>query len=130
VFINDSKGTNVGATLAAVQGLSRLPSKIVLIAGGEGKGADFAQLGPALAENVRALVSIGTDGEKIAAVAREQKVQTVGAADMKDAVEKARDLAQSGDVVLLSPACASFDMFKNYMDRGEHFCRAVREVLA
>ncbi|MCW8196530.1 UDP-N-acetylmuramoyl-L-alanine--D-glutamate ligase [Proteobacteria bacterium 005FR1] len=130
VFINDSKGTNVGATLAAVQGLSRLPAKIVLIAGGEGKGADFAQLGSALAENVRALVSIGTDGEKIAAVARERDVDVIAADGMKDAVEKARDLAQRGDVVLLSPACASFDMFKNYMDRGDHFCRAVREVLA
>jgi UDP-N-acetylmuramoylalanine--D-glutamate ligase len=130
LFINDSKGTNVGATLAALRGLSRLPAKIVLIAGGEGKGADFDELGSALRENARALVNIGADGEKIAAVARRHGVPAVAAGTMKEAVQKARALAEPGDVVLLSPACASFDMFKDYNDRGNRFVQAVREVLA
>lgn len=130
VFINDSKGTNVGATLAALRGLSRLPAKIILIAGGEGKGADFDPLGSALEENARALVSIGTDGDKIATVARRHGVPTLSAKSMKEAVATAREMAKPGDLVLLSPACASFDMFKDYVDRGQRFADAVREVLA
>lgn len=129
-FINDSKGTNVGATVAALRGLSRLPAKIILIAGGEGKGADFQQLGSVLRENVRAVVSIGTDGDKIGAIAEQSDVAVFPAADMREAVSKAFAAAQPGDAVLLSPACASFDMFKDYIDRGNHFVAAVKEVLA
>lgn len=129
-FINDSKGTNVGATLAALHGLARLPSKIVLIAGGEGKGADFEPLGDAIREYARAVVCIGSDGDRIAAIAGSVGVETFPATSMNQAVDQAFVQAQAGDVVLLSPACASFDMFKDYQDRGNQFVAAVREVLA
>lgn len=129
-FFNDSKGTNIGASLAALQGLSRLPAKIVLIAGGDGKGADFNQLADALRTNVRALISIGMDGPAIADVARKSGVETVAAATMDEAVSTAFRHAIPGDAVVLSPACASLDMFRNYQDRGEQFIQAVGEVSA
>jgi UDP-N-acetylmuramoylalanine--D-glutamate ligase len=121
-WYNDSKGTNVGATLAALAGL---PGKTVLIAGGQGKGADFAPLKPVAAEKARALVLIGEDRNQIAAVV-EGYAPYVFAADMQEAVQVAADLAQAGDNVLLSPACASFDMFKGYAHRGDVFSKAVR----
>jgi UDP-N-acetylmuramoylalanine--D-glutamate ligase len=121
-WYDDSKGTNVGATLAAVAGMSQ---PVILIAGGEGKGQDFAPLGPALAERARALVLIGRDAPLIeAAVAG--VVPTVRATSMDEAVQRARELARAGDVVLLSPACASFDMFQGYTHRGEVFRQAVQ----
>jgi len=124
-FINDSKGTNVGATLAALKGLARLPSKLILIAGGDGKGAAFDGLRQSLAENVRAAVLIGRDAKAIGAVA--ETVTTVTyAEDMAAAVEEAFTLAQPGDAVLLSPACASFDMFSGFEDRGRQFVAAVQ----
>ena len=122
-FVNDSKGTNVGATSAALEGLATTERKIVLIAGGDGKGADFAPLAKS-AGALRALVTIGVDGEKIAhAFGDRCPVQRAGS--MEDAVSKARALARSGDYVLLSPACASFDMYRNFEERGEDFRRAV-----
>lgn len=127
-FYNDSKGTNVGATLAAIEGLKAAHGKIVLIAGGVGKGADFAPL-KATIDTLRGLVLIGADGSKIA----EQfdgELPTHYAQSMLDAVQKAQSLAVSGDAILLSPACASFDMFKGFEDRGEHFVAAVKEVLS
>ncbi|MGQ9425994.1 UDP-N-acetylmuramoyl-L-alanine--D-glutamate ligase [Gilvimarinus sp. F26214L] len=127
-FINDSKGTNVGATLAAIQGLARTPARLILIAGGEGKGADFSELAPVMKESLRALVSIGVDGEQIATVARSVGVNVIAASSMEDAVHKAATAAEPGDAVLLSPACASFDMFSSYMDRGERFMAAVEEL--
>lgn len=123
-YYDDSKGTNVGATLAALAGM---PNKTVLIAGGQGKGADFSSLGEVLARKARALVLIGEDRLKIAAVA-EGQCPYVFAESMSDAVQKAAQLAQTGDNVLLSPACASFDMFKNYGHRGEMFVQAVLEL--
>ncbi|MEX1032687.1 MAG: UDP-N-acetylmuramoyl-L-alanine--D-glutamate ligase [Cellvibrionaceae bacterium] len=129
-FINDSKGTNAGATLAALHGLSRPPNKIVLIAGGDGKGADFTQLGAAIRQHVGALVSIGRDGDKIAAVAEHAGVPAFAAATMEEAVKLAFAKAKAGDAVLLSPACASFDMFDDYVDRGNRFITAVNEVVA
>lgn len=122
-WYNDSKGTNVGATLAALQGLANSRGKTVLIAGGVGKGADFAPLAPAL-RRLRGLVLMGEDAAKIAAVA--QGIPVVMAADMTDAVTQAAALAEPGDVVLLSPACASLDMFKNYQHRGDVFVAAVK----
>ncbi|MCP5419253.1 MAG: UDP-N-acetylmuramoyl-L-alanine--D-glutamate ligase [Gammaproteobacteria bacterium] len=122
-WFNDSKGTNVGSTLAAVQGL---PGPLILIAGGDGKGQDFAPLGPALADKVRDLVLIGRDAPLIAAVAG--NVPTHRAADMEQAVTLAARLAQAGDSVLLSPACASFDMFSNYEERGAIFTAAVHNL--
>lgn len=126
-FINDSKGTNVGATLAAVKGLARLPSKLILIAGGDGKGAAFDGLKQPLAENVRAAVLIGRDAKAIGAVA-EMVTAVRYAEDMAAAVTEAYKLAQPGDAVLLSPACASFDMFTGFEDRGRHFVDAVQAL--
>lgn len=125
-FYNDSKGTNIGATVAAVEGLGR-GKNIVLIAGGDGKGADFAQLAPVVQRHVRQLILMGRDAEKIAAACK--GVVQVRAGSMIDAVQKSQQAAVSGDVVLLSPACASFDMFDGYDDRGRQFCAAV-EALA
>ena len=124
-YYDDSKGTNVGATVAALQGLGR---KAVLIAGGEGKGQDFAPLNPAVAQHARAVVLIGRDASLIAAALNGCGVKVVRAEDMNDAVHQATRLAQSGDAVLLSPACASFDMFRNYEHRAEVFVQAVQEL--
>ncbi len=126
-FFNDSKGTNIGATVAAIAGLARSPEKLIVIVGGEGKGQNFSELNTVLANSSCILVLIGRDATLIA--------QAVGnlvpiefAVSMQDAVDKSFALAKSGDAVLLSPACASFDMFKNYEDRGEQFCAAVRQL--
>ncbi|SDJ64497.1 UDP-N-acetylmuramoyl-L-alanine--D-glutamate ligase [Microbulbifer yueqingensis] len=124
-FVNDSKGTNVGATRAALDGLASGSHKIVLIAGGDGKGADFSPLAES-AGALRALVTIGVDGERIAEVFS-GRVTTERAGDMDAAVRMARTHAQSGDYVLLSPACASFDMYRNFEMRGEDFRRTVHE---
>jgi len=126
-FFNDSKGTNIGATIAAIQGLSRTPAQLVLIAGGEGKGADFKELVPVLKNQVRAVVLIGRDAALIAE-AIGNTTTVVFAPTLPDAVAAAYAQAQAGDAVLLSPACASLDMFKNYEDRGEQFCALVREL--
>ncbi len=126
-FINDSKGTNVGATLAALRGLSRLPNRLVLIAGGDGKGARFDELVQPLAEYARAVVLIGRDARLIGQ-AVDQATEVIYADDMTDAVQRAFDKALPGDAVLLSPACASFDMFKGFEDRGQHFVAAVEAL--
>jgi len=125
VYYDDSKGTNVGATVAALQGLGR---PAVLIAGGEGKGQDFTPLHPAVSQHARAVVLIGRDAEMIAAALESCGVPVVRAADMADAVRQSAALAQPGDAVLLSPACASFDMFRNYAHRAEVFVDAVRAL--
>jgi len=124
-WYNDSKATNVGAALAAIHGL---PGRHVLIAGGEGKGADFSVLREA-ASRLRAVVLIGRDADMIAAALGDSVMQ-VRAVDMKQAVLLSSQLAQAGDNVLLSPACASFDMFNNFEHRGEVFIREVQELLA
>ena len=123
-FYNDSKGTNIGATVAAIAGLARAPAQLIVIAGGEGKGQDFTELKPVLAKNACRLVLIGRDAPVIAAAIKEV-IQIEFANCMQDAVNKSFAQASAGDAVLLSPACASFDMFKNYEDRGEQFCAAV-----
>ena len=123
-FYNDSKGTNIGATVAAIAGLARSPAQLIVIAGGEGKGQNFTELKPVLAKNACRLVLIGRDAPVIAAAIKEV-VQIEFANSMQDAVSKSFSQASAGDAVLLSPACASFDMFKNYEDRGEQFCAAV-----
>jgi len=123
-WYNDSKGTNVGATVAAVAGLER---PLVLIAGGEGKGADFSALRQSVSARARAVVLLGRDAPAIAA-ALEGCVRLVRVADMDEAVARARALARPGDAVLLSPACASFDMFEDYRQRGEAFVAAVEAL--
>ncbi len=120
-WYNDSKGTNVGATVAALKGL---PRQTVLIAGGQGKGADFTPLAEAVRSGTRALVLLGEDAEKIATVVA-GIVPCHYADDMQSAVALAAELALPGDNVLLSPACASFDMFKHYVHRGEVFADCV-----
>lgn len=128
-WYNDSKGTNVGSTLAAINGLgAAIGGKLVLIAGGVGKGQDFSPLSAPLMKYAKALVLIGEDAPKIDA-AVSGTVKKVNAVTLRDAVEKARALAGSGDAVLLSPACASFDMFKNYEDRGQQFVATVNAVV-
>ncbi|MDP1997057.1 MAG: UDP-N-acetylmuramoyl-L-alanine--D-glutamate ligase [Gallionella sp.] len=125
VYFDDSKGTNVGATVAALQGLGR---KAVLIAGGEGKGQDFAPLSPAVVQHARAVVLIGRDAPLIEAALHGCGVPLLRASDMDNAVHQAARMAQRGDAVLLSPACASFDMFRNYAHRAEVFVAAVHSL--
>ena len=128
-WYNDSKGTNVGATLAALQGLAAASTgKVVLIAGGDGKGADFTPLRAGVAARARAVVLIGRDAALIE-TALAAVVPVVHARDMTNAVHAARVLAQSGDAVLLSPACASFDMYSGYDERGRVFVSAVQAAL-
>ncbi|MGR9107459.1 MAG: UDP-N-acetylmuramoyl-L-alanine--D-glutamate ligase [Gammaproteobacteria bacterium] len=123
-WINDSKATNVGACIAALEGLD---GKIVLIAGGDGKDADFSPLQAVVKEKARAVVLIGRDAQRLQALF-ESRVTTRKAADLRQAVAIAAGLARSGDTVLLSPACSSLDQFKNFQERGEIFEQAVREV--
>jgi UDP-N-acetylmuramoylalanine--D-glutamate ligase len=125
-YIDDSKGTNVGATLAAVAGL---PGPLVMILGGEGKNQDFAPLADAFRGKVRHAVLIGRDAESIAG-ALSGVCPLERAASLPQAVQAAARAAQSGDTVLLSPACASLDMFRDYRERGEVFARAVQELAA
>lgn len=124
-FVNDSKGTNVGATVAGLQGLG-LPC--VLIAGGDGKGQDFAPLTEPIRAHAKAVVTIGRDGPAIAEIAKRAGVKTQAVASMEEAVRTGYELAKPNAVVMLSPACASFDMFANYSERGHIFCRAVETL--
>jgi UDP-N-acetylmuramoylalanine--D-glutamate ligase len=127
-WYNDSKGTNVGATLAAINGLgAAIDGKLILIAGGVGKGQDFSPLSEPLTRFAKALVLIGEDGPKIGTAVAEN-VQRVSADSLIKAVALAKEMAAPGDAVLLSPACASFDMFKHYEDRGDQFVAAVHAV--
>ena len=128
-FFDDSKGTNVGATVAAIEGLcSNRAGRVVLIAGGAGKGAEFDGLKPALEKFGRAIVLIGEAAPAIEAIVK-NVLPIAHARDMQEAVNKAAQLAQSGDSVVLSPACASFDMFDNYAHRGDVFIAAVQRLV-
>jgi UDP-N-acetylmuramoylalanine--D-glutamate ligase len=152
-YYDDSKGTNVGATVAALEGLggqlTHLPPpagggregggdkpllgyqpdrKIVLIAGGDGKGQDFSPLRNAVTRHARSVVLIGRDAKGIRAVLESCGVPLLQATDMLEAVRQAAAAALPGDAVLLSPACASFDMYRNYVHRAEAFSAAVRSL--
>jgi UDP-N-acetylmuramoylalanine--D-glutamate ligase len=122
-WFNDSKGTNVGASVAAIQGLAN-QKNIVLIAGGDGKGADFSPLAQIAKDYVRAAVLIGRDAPLIRKVLQEV-IPLEEANDMESAVNAAAIFAQAGDIVLLSPACASLDMYQDYRARGDAFRSAV-----
>jgi UDP-N-acetylmuramoylalanine--D-glutamate ligase len=129
-WYNDSKGTNVDATLATLTGLGAAHStgKIVLIAGGEGKGADFSVLAPAVQRYVRKAIVFGKDALQLAAAL--QSVCAITHVDsLQQAVLTAKQAAQTGDIVLLSPACASLDMFINFEHRGAEFVRLVKEYV-
>jgi UDP-N-acetylmuramoylalanine--D-glutamate ligase len=123
-WFNDSKATNIGAALAAVQGFE---GPLVLIAGGQGKGADFSELAAGLDTRVRHVILLGEAADEIEA-ALQGRIPVSRAADMTEAVQLAAARAQPGDTVLLSPACASFDMFNGYQQRGEQFVKALLEV--
>jgi len=133
-WINDSKATNVGATIAAINGLAqtltsanKIKKNLILIAGGDGKGADFTPIVQPLAEHVYQLITLGKDGDKIAQLA-EGVTCTKKVTSLVEAVQVAKANAKAGDIVLLSPACASLDMFKNFADRGEQFMAAVAQM--
>jgi UDP-N-acetylmuramoylalanine--D-glutamate ligase len=128
-WYDDSKGTNVGSTVAALAGLAQGGTKVVLIAGGEGKGQDFSPLKRAVARSARALVLIGRDAPLIESAVAGADVPVLHAESMDQAVTLAGEAARPGDAVLLSPACASFDMFRNYKHRGEAFRLAVERRL-
>jgi len=126
-FFDDSKGTNVGATVAALNGMT---ARVVLIAGGEGKGQDFSPLAAAVSARASAVVLIGRDADAIARVLAPCGVSCLRAGTMAEAVEAAYRAARPGEAVLLSPACASYDMFRSYVHRGEAFVEAVRALAA
>jgi UDP-N-acetylmuramoylalanine--D-glutamate ligase len=121
-YINDSKATNVGAATAAVESV---PGPVVLIAGGDGKGGDFGEFARIVCTKLRAAILIGRDARLIAD-AFDQLAPVFMAGNMKNAVQKAAELAQPGDTVLLAPACASFDQYRNYEHRGDDFTEIVR----
>ena len=125
-YVNDSKGTNVGATLAAVAGMA---GPLIVIAGGDGKSQDFTPLREAFRSKVHCVILIGRDAPLIEQVLRDI-CTTQRSPSLEDAVRAAAKVARPGDTVLLSPACASLDMFRNYAHRGEVFSDAVRELAA
>ena len=127
-YYDDSKGTNVGATEAALYGMG--DRKAVVILGGDGKGQDFGPLKAAVKANARAVLLIGRDAPLIADAIEGSGVETYPVANLAEAVEEAQRLAHPGDAVLLSPACASFDMFRNYIHRAEVFIDAVNRLAA
>ena len=126
-YFDDSKGTNVGATVAALQGLGA-ERKLVLIVGGEGKGQDFAPLAEPISRYARAVILIGRDAGLLRLAIEESGVELVDADSMESAVAAAQAHATAGDAVLMSPACASFDMFDNYEHRARVFCDAVHAL--
>jgi UDP-N-acetylmuramoylalanine--D-glutamate ligase len=127
-YYDDSKATNVGAALAAIEGLGAdIDGKLVLIAGGDGKGADFTPLKAPVAAHCRAVVLLGRDADLLAATFGDS-VPLVRVTTLEEAVQRAAEIAQRGDAVLLSPACASLDMFKNFEERGQLFALAVGDL--
>jgi UDP-N-acetylmuramoylalanine--D-glutamate ligase len=126
-YFDDSKGTNVGATVAALNGLGQ-ERRLVAILGGVGKGQDFGPLAEPVARHARAVVLIGRDAPLIRAALASTGVPLLDAASMADAVSRAAGLAHAGDAVLMSPACASFDMFDNYEHRAHAFVAAVQAL--
>jgi len=127
-WINDSKGTNIGATMSAIAGIGdSMQGKIILIAGGQGKGADFTELRTSVADYIRTVVLIGEDADLIEK-AISDLVNVIRASSLDEAVTKAKTLATPGDVVLLSPACASLDMFRDFNHRGDSFATAVNSL--
>jgi UDP-N-acetylmuramoylalanine--D-glutamate ligase len=126
-YFDDSKGTNVGATVAALTGLGA-ERRIVVILGGEGKGQDFSPLAAPIARHARAVVLIGRDAPQIRAALQDTGIALHDAATLPEAVQQATQCAHAGDAVLMSPACASFDMFNDYAHRAQVFVDAVRQL--
>ncbi|WP_431275180.1 UDP-N-acetylmuramoyl-L-alanine--D-glutamate ligase [Variovorax ureilyticus] len=128
-YFDDSKGTNVGATVAALIGLGE-DRRVVVILGGEGKGQDFTPLAAPVRQYARAVVLIGRDAPQIESALESTGISMQKAASLQEAVKLASERAQPGDAVLLSPACASFDMFKDYAHRAAVFCETVQDLAA
>jgi UDP-N-acetylmuramoylalanine--D-glutamate ligase len=126
-YFDDSKGTNVGATVAALQGLGA-DRRVVVILGGEGKGQDFSPLAAPIARYARAVVLIGRDAPLIRDALAASGIPLLDSESMDAAVAMANQRAHAGDAVLMSPACASFDMFDNYEHRARVFCQAVKNL--
>lgn len=127
-YINDSKGTNVGATATAIESFGLLGNgKVILIAGGEGKGADFTPLNSALSDFARSVILFGRDAKKIESDLNDV-IEIKQASTLEEAVAVAKSLAKPGDTVLMSPACASFDMFSNFEKRGDAFIEVVSQL--
>ena len=125
-YINDSKGTNVASTTTALSGISG-PKWVIL--GGKGKGESYAPLAASVKAHALGAVLLGAEGDKIEAALREEGVERVyRVADLKEAVQLCAQLAKEGDTVLLSPSCTSWDMYRSYEERGEHFCQLVRAL--
>jgi len=124
-FINDSKATNVNSTWFALESMNK---STVLILGGTDKGNDYSLIADLVKERVKAIVCMGVDNKKIIAAFKDIVPSIVETQSAKEAVTASFKLATKGDVVLLSPACASFDLFKNYEDRGKQFKEAVKEL--
>jgi UDP-N-acetylmuramoylalanine--D-glutamate ligase len=129
-YFDDSKATNVGATVAALDGLRERAGRVVLIAGGRDKGGEYTPLVPRMRDFGRAVITIGEAAPLIEAALRGASYPVERAGDMADAVARARALAEPGDAVLLAPACSSFDMYRSYAHRGEVFCAAVDALKA
>lgn len=127
-WFNDSKATNVGACIASIKGLCNL-GKIILIAGGDSKGADLTSLGPIIKKYVKHVLLLGVDAKKVAKVI-DPEITHDFVVDMNEAVNIASNIAEPGDVVLLAPACASLDMYENYQERGAAFVTAVNTLEA
>jgi len=121
-YFNDSKATNVGATIAAIDSLSEQARQLIVIAGGDAKGADLDALKPYLQDKVKSLICFGKDAKALSALTNKSHLTE----NMAQAVKLAKAQAEAGDYVLLAPACASIDMYNNYMQRGEHFCECVK----
>jgi UDP-N-acetylmuramoylalanine--D-glutamate ligase len=128
-WINDSKGTNIGATIAAIEGIgSDLQGKMVLLLGGDGKGADFTELLPFVKQYCRAIIVMGVDAPAILAALNKDAISYL-VDNMQQAVQLAKEIAQSNDVVLLSPACSSLDQYQHFGHRGDTFMTLVKEAL-
>lgn len=128
-WVNDSKATNIGACIAALEGYDE---KVILVAGGEGKGQDMNELAPVIQAKAKAVILIGKDAPQIEAAINQlpEIVPTYHAQDMQEVAAIAAHVAKSGDTVLLSPACASLDQYKNYQDRGNQFAAAIEALPA
>jgi UDP-N-acetylmuramoylalanine--D-glutamate ligase len=124
-YLNDSKATNVDAVYYALEAMEQ---PVIWIVGGQDKGNDYAPLFSLVSQKVKAVVCLGADNQKLRSVFEKMVPQFVETNSAESAVKVATDLAEAGDVVLLSPACASFDLFKNYVDRGDQFREAVTKM--
>lgn len=126
-WYNDSKATNIGAVIAALHSVGPWYKRCILIAGGDAKGADLTELKPAVCQYVSHLILLGKDADQLERVFQ-NSIPYKRVANLMEAVKEARIIAKAGDAVLLSPACSSLDMFKNYEERGELFVKAVQEL--